>query len=156
MRVFVAPIVWLIVSFAQADYYVCAKVGPNPDNKTGLVSMAEKDMLEQMMETTKTESQFIAWGLSVGMVLVIFLVICLCGGKFKFIQHLCSVCPSRLLRLRKGWPKSRQQDRTRQYGRKRHVGTDDGNDKNRVAVYRLGFVRRDGFGDLPSDMPMRW
>lgn len=81
LRVFVAPIVWLIVSFAEADYYVCAKVGPNPDNKTGLFSMAEKDMLEQMMETTKTESQFIAWGLSVGMVLAIFLVICLCGDR---------------------------------------------------------------------------
>ena len=90
-RVFVAPIVWLIVSFARADYDVYAKVGPNPDNETGLVNTTEKQQLEDMMETTKTESQIIACGLLLGMVFVIFVVILLencCGGKFKFIQHL--------------------------------------------------------------------
>ncbi|KAL9964044.1 hypothetical protein ACROYT_G027618 [Oculina patagonica] len=84
-RVFVAPIVWLIVSFAETDYYVCGKVGAGPDKMKNLTA-DEIEALEDLIAKTKTESQIIAWALFVGMVCVTFLVICLenlFGGKGK-------------------------------------------------------------------------
>ena len=80
-RVFVAPVVWLIVSFAESSYYVCAKLGPTPTNQTEKEAEDFKDMISK----TKRESQLIAWGVFIGMVAVICVVICLenaCGGKF--------------------------------------------------------------------------
>ena len=73
-RVFVAPIMWLIVSFADSSYYVCAKVGPN--NSANL-NTSEAKALEDMIASTKKESQVIAWGLFIGMVSLIFLLIAL-------------------------------------------------------------------------------
>ena len=80
-RVFVAPILWLIVSFAESSYYVCAKVGRKPTNE----SEKEAEDFENMMAKSKTESQYIAWGLFIGMVAVIFLVN-ICYGKSKMFS----------------------------------------------------------------------
>lgn len=35
-RAFAAPLAWLTVSFAQADYYICATVGPGPEKRQDL------------------------------------------------------------------------------------------------------------------------
>ncbi len=84
-RVFVAPVVWLIVSFAETDYYVCGKVGAGP-NKMKNLTAYEIDALNDLIAKTKTESQIIAWALFIGMVCLTFLVICfenLFGGESK-------------------------------------------------------------------------
>lgn len=82
-RVFVAPIVWLIVSFANTDYYVCAKVGPRPEKLN--LTPNETKALEDRIAETKTESQIIAWALFIVMVFATFVVIALenCCRKSK-------------------------------------------------------------------------
>ena len=88
-RVFVAPIVWLIVSLAETDYYVCANVGPGPDKLENL-STNETEALKARIAETKTESQIIAWGLFLAMVSLTFLIICLenvCAGKSKLSDY---------------------------------------------------------------------
>lgn len=88
-RVFVAPIVWLIVSLAETDYYVCANVGPGPDKLENL-STNETEALKARIAETKTESQIIAWGLFLAMVSSTFLIICLenvCAGKSKLSDY---------------------------------------------------------------------
>ena len=86
-RVLVAPIVWLIVSFAETDYYVCAKVGPGPDKFEELsmnLTTDETEAKNALIAETKTESQIIAWALFVSMVAVTFLVIAVCEkGKTR-------------------------------------------------------------------------
>ena len=91
-RVFVAPIVWLIVSMAETDYYVCAKVGPGPDKFENL-STNETEALKARIAETKTESQIIAWALFLTMVFVTFAVIALknlFGDKSKSSDYFSS------------------------------------------------------------------
>ena len=59
-RGFVAPLVWLILSFAQADYYICATVGPGPEKRGNLTAIEAED-LEERISTSKSRSQIVAW-----------------------------------------------------------------------------------------------
>lgn len=77
---FVAPVVWLIVSFYSTDYYVCAKVGPGPEKLN--LTTKETKALEDRIAETKTESQIIAWALFIGMMFVTFVVIA-CSPRSK-------------------------------------------------------------------------
>ena len=70
-RGFVAPLVWLILSFAQGDYYICATVGPGPEKRGNLTAIED---LEERISTSKSRLQIVAWILLGVMVLWTFKV----------------------------------------------------------------------------------
>ena len=70
-RGFVAPLVWLIASFAQGDYYICATVGPGPEKRGNLTAIED---LEERISTSKSRLQIVAWILLGVMVLWTFKV----------------------------------------------------------------------------------
>ena len=59
-RAFAAPLAWLIVSFAQGDYYICATVGPGPEKRYNL-NEDEKQDLAVRIAASKSTSQIVAW-----------------------------------------------------------------------------------------------
>ncbi|KAJ7373468.1 cation channel [Desmophyllum pertusum] len=68
-----APVIWLIYAFVEEDYYVCAKLGPldaalAKANATGLKDAV--NTVNKEFSQTKNESQLIAWGLVLGLVIV--------------------------------------------------------------------------------------
>ncbi|KAJ7373435.1 cation channel [Desmophyllum pertusum] len=76
-----APVIWLIYAFVEEDYYVCAKLGPLDAALAKANTAALKDAVNKEFSQTKTESQFIAWGMVLG--LVVFSTI------FVTIYRLC-------------------------------------------------------------------
>ena len=55
-RAFAAPLAWLTASFAQADYYICATVGPDPEKRQDL-NEDEGQELAKIIARSKGESQ---------------------------------------------------------------------------------------------------
>ena len=84
-RGLVAPLVWLIVSFAQADYYTCATVGPGPEKRGNLTAIEAED-LEERISTSKSRSQIVAWILLLVVVLWTFTVKALQKPKGKLTE----------------------------------------------------------------------
>lgn len=69
LKACVGPAVWLIAAFLEEDYYLCAKLGPVPQSKTGAT---EQEMFErkQKVEKCKGESQIWAWIVLVALVIL--------------------------------------------------------------------------------------
>ena len=72
-RALAAPLAWLIISFAQGDYYICATVGPGPEKRYNL-NEDEKQELTLRIAESKSTSQIVAWFLLGVAVLWIFKV----------------------------------------------------------------------------------
>lgn len=69
LKACVGPAVWLIAAFLEEDYYLCAKLGPDPQSQTGA---NEQEMFErkQKVEKCKGESQIWAWIVLVALVIM--------------------------------------------------------------------------------------
>ena len=59
-RALAAPLAWLIISFAQGDYYICATIGPGPEKRYNL-NEDEKQELTLRIAESKSTSQIVAW-----------------------------------------------------------------------------------------------
>ena len=89
-RPLAAPFAWLIVSLAQADYFVCATVGPGPEKRRNLTITEANDLTEKI-EEYKGYSQIAAWGVLMVAALWAFKVIALQDDKEgSLITHLVS------------------------------------------------------------------
>ena len=60
VKAFVGPCVWLIASFADTDYYVCAEVGQDIE-KRNLTNATEIKELEAKFADAKSTSHMLAW-----------------------------------------------------------------------------------------------
>lgn len=67
---FMPPLIWIIYAFVEQDYYVCAKLGPLSAALSQANTSAEKDSINKIFSDTKTMSQFIAWALLLGLVII--------------------------------------------------------------------------------------
>lgn len=64
------PVIWLVYAFVEEDYYVCAKLGPLDTALAKATTTALKDAVNKEFFQAKTASQFLAWGLILGLVIV--------------------------------------------------------------------------------------
>ena len=64
------PVIWLVYAFVEEDYYVCAKLGPLDTALAKANTNALKEAVSKEFSQAKTASQFIAWGLILGLVIV--------------------------------------------------------------------------------------
>ena len=78
--VLAGPFAWLIVSLAQADYLVCATVGPGPEKRVNLTITEAKDLMIRI-EESKAQSQIAAWALLITAALWTCIVIALQDHK---------------------------------------------------------------------------
>ncbi|XP_020913888.1 calcium homeostasis modulator protein 6 [Exaiptasia diaphana] len=69
------PLIWLILVFADAHYYICAKIGPVKIAKAAVNTTAEKEALDLKISNARTESQIIAWGLLISVVVIATIVL---------------------------------------------------------------------------------
>ena len=73
VKAFVGPCVWLIASFADTDYYVCAEVGQDIE-KRNLTNTTIIKELEAKFADAKSTSHMLAWLFFAIMVAVTFVV----------------------------------------------------------------------------------
>ena len=67
---FMPPVIWLIYAFVEENYYVCAKLGPQASALAKANTTAKKEAVNTEFSQMKTESQLIAWGLLLGLVIL--------------------------------------------------------------------------------------
>ncbi|KXJ22957.1 hypothetical protein AC249_AIPGENE24241 [Exaiptasia diaphana] len=59
----------------DAHYYICAKIGPVKIAKAAVNTTAEKEALDLKISNARTESQIIAWGLLISVVVIATIVL---------------------------------------------------------------------------------
>lgn len=69
------PVVWLILVFADANYYICTKVGSRKAAKAEADTDAAKDALLLKISNARTESQVISWVLFISVVILATIVL---------------------------------------------------------------------------------
>ena len=95
VKALIGPAVWLIASFADSTYYVCATVGPDIE-KRNLANVTEIKELEAEFAHAKSKSHLWAWLVFVVVVIVTAVVMAtkkcclkdnvLLEGKVKFLS----------------------------------------------------------------------
>lgn len=69
------PLVWLILVFADAHYYVCSKIGPTKIAMAAANSTAAKNALELKISNARSESQIVSWALFISVVILATIVL---------------------------------------------------------------------------------
>ena len=80
VKAFLGPAVWLIASFADSTYYVCASVGPDIE-KRNLTNVTEIKELEAEFAHAKSKSHFWAW--------LVFLVVVIVTAVVMATKKCC-------------------------------------------------------------------
>ena len=96
IRVSIAPVAWLVLSFMQQRYYTCAYFGPPLESTAATTNTSDKCYFtlgarsEQLEERYKTRSQIIGWWLVVIAMIILFTSICIrrCINKGKHLPLL--------------------------------------------------------------------
>jgi len=99
-KALIGPCVWLIASFADTEYYVCAAVGQDVD-KRNLTNATEIEYLEAEFAQAKSTSHILAWFFFSLMVTGTAIVMCtkkcclkgnvLLEGKSCFVSTICFI-----------------------------------------------------------------
>lgn len=69
------PLIWLILVFGDANYYICAKIGPLKTAQASANTTATKEALYLKISNARAESQIIAWGLLISLVIIATIVL---------------------------------------------------------------------------------
>ena len=67
---FMPSVIWLMYTFVEADYYICAKLGPLNAALAKANTSAEKDAINKEYSQAKSTSQLIAWSILLGLVIL--------------------------------------------------------------------------------------
>ena len=94
IRVSIAPVAWLVLSFMQQRYYACAHFGPPLESTAATSNKSDKCYFTlgsrsgQLEERHETRSQFVGWWLIVIAMVILFTSICVrrCIKKGKRLR----------------------------------------------------------------------
>lgn len=86
---FMPSVIWLMYTFVEEDYYICAKLGPLNAALAKANTSAEKDAINKEYSQAKTTSQLIAWGILLGLVIL--------STIFVTVYRLCMPIDPKLL-----------------------------------------------------------